>query len=235
MEWFENFLAKNNLSVSTQNIEQFENYYQFLVEKNQHVNLTAITDKEEVFEKHFFDSLSLSFAIDFTKIKSLIDIGSGAGFPSLPLLIMFPHLHVTIVDSLNKRIQFLNELTTILKLENVTLIHGRAEDVARDTKHRDQYDLASARAVARLPILNELCLPFVKPNGHFIAMKGNDYLSEIGEAKNSLKCLKSRFKDVYKFELPIEKATRAHILIQKLSETPKLYPRKAGLPNKQPL
>jgi 16S rRNA (guanine527-N7)-methyltransferase len=188
-----------------------------------------------VYEKHFYDSVSLSFFVQMTDAGSIADIGSGAGFPSIPLKICFPHLKVMIVDSLNKRIQFLNHLSSALGLTDVSCVHGRAEDVARTKDHRDQYDLVTARAVARLNVLNELCLPFAKKAGTFAAMKGADPADELQEAGMSLKKLKGEIRSVHELKLPIEQSERHIILIRKTANTPKEYPRKAGTPIKQPL
>jgi 16S rRNA (guanine527-N7)-methyltransferase len=232
---FEELLASRQLSLSDLQWSQFEQYYRVLIAWNEKMNLTAITEREQVFVKHFYDSISLSFFVPLESVSSLADIGSGAGFPSIPLKIMFPHLKVTIVDSLNKRISFLNELVTQVGLEEVSCIHGRAEDVARQAEYRDRYDLVTARAVARLNVLNEFCMPFVKPDGLFVAMKGANPNEEIAESKFSLRELKGVLEHTYEFELPVENSARHLICIRKKGTTPNKYPRKAGLPLKQPL
>lgn len=232
---FQQLMTGRGIPLSPRQLEQFETYYRELVEWNGKMNLTGITDKAAVYEKHFFDSVSLSFFVDIASVPSLADIGSGAGFPSLPLKICFPHLRVTIVDSLNKRIQFLRHLTGALGLSDVECIHGRAEDVARMAAHRDAYPLVTARAVARLQGLNELCLPFVQKGGMFAAMKGADTVEEVKEAAYSLRELKAEVERVESFRLPFEQSERAIVLIRKTAPTPKMYPRKAGLPLKQPL
>ncbi|WP_127587552.1 16S rRNA (guanine(527)-N(7))-methyltransferase RsmG [Paenibacillus koleovorans] len=232
---FEELLTAKQLDLSAEQWERFELYYRELVDWNERMNLTAITDREQVFVKHFYDSISLSFYVPLQSIASMADIGSGAGFPSIPLKIMFPHLKVTIVDSLNKRIGFLNALVTRLGLSDVSCLHGRAEDVARKSEHRDQYDLVTARAVARLSVLNEFCLPFVKTGGLFAAMKGSDLPDELKEAKISLRELKGEVEASHQFELPVEHSTRHIVCIRKKAATPAKYPRKAGTPLKQPL
>ncbi len=232
---FEELLAMKQLSLSELQWNQFQLYYEQLVAWNEKMNLTGITDREQVFVKHFYDSISLSFYVPMDSIVTLADIGSGAGFPSIPLKIMFPHLQVTIIDSLNKRILFLNEIVSVLGLEGVHCLHGRAEDVARLQGHRDRYDLVTARAVAKMNVLNEFCLPFVKQGGLFAAMKGADPAEELAEAKNSLYELKGALHDTYRFSLPIENSERHIICIRKKAATPSKYPRKAGLPLKQPL
>jgi 16S rRNA (guanine527-N7)-methyltransferase len=232
---FLTLLHNKGIQLSEVQIRQFELYYQELVEWNGKVNLTAITEKEGVYIKHFYDSLSLSFFVNISQISTLADIGSGAGFPSIPLKIVYPHLKVTIIDSLQKRITFLQHLVQALGLEGVTCIHGRAEDIARLKEHRDHYDLVTARAVARLSVLSEFCLPFVKPNGQFLAMKGSEVTDELQKAAYSFKELKGQLIEDNQFKLPNDHGIRHLIEIQKKSITPGKYPRKAGTPLKIPL
>lgn len=232
---FYELLLSKQMVVSDTQWNQFETYYRELVSWNEKMNLTGITEREQVYMKHFYDSLSLSFFVPMGSIFTIADIGSGAGFPSIPLKIMFPHLRVTIVDSLNKRIQFLEHVVNSLGLEQVRCIHGRAEDVARRAEFRDSFDLVTARAVARMNVLNEFCLPFVKHAGLFAAMKGSDPKEELKEATYSLKVLRGELQSVARFELPVEKAERHLILVRKVGSTPAKYPRKAGVPLKQPL
>lgn len=232
---FQQLMTERGFPLSQRQLEQFEMYFRLLVEWNEKMNLTGITDKEAVYEKHFFDSVSLAFFLDLPSITSLADIGSGAGFPSLPLKIVFPHLKVTIVDSLNKRIQFLLQVCNSLGLEGVQCIHGRAEDIARLPEHRDAYRLVTARAVARLNVLNEFCLPFVEKDGIFAAMKGSETVQEVEEAAYSLAELKAKVVQVQSFKLPYEQSERSIVIVRKLGQTPKAYPRKAGTPLKQPL
>lgn len=223
------------MALSPLQLQQFATYYELLVSWNEKMNLTGITEREAVYEKHFYDSVTLSFFMDMNKVKSLADIGSGAGFPSIPLKICFPHLKVTIVDSLNKRILFLQHVVEALGLEQVTCVHGRAEDIGRLPAHRDTYDVVTARAVARLSGLNELCLPFVRQGGVFASMKGADPAEEIAEAKRSLVELKAKMKQTHHLKLPFEQSDRHIIVMDKLGATPAKYPRKAGLPLKQPI
>jgi len=232
---FSNLLHEKQLQITDKQLNQFEIYYQELISWNEKMNLTGITEREQVYVKHFYDSLSISFFLPIGDMASVADIGSGAGFPSIPLKIMFPHLEITIIDSLNKRIQFLEHLVRMLGLDHVRCIHGRAEDVARKIEFRDSFDLVTARAVARLNVLNEFCLPFVKQFGMFVAMKGSEPNEELQEAAYSLKQLCGRLKSVIRFELPVEQADRHLILIDKVGKTPSKYPRKAGVPLKQPL
>ncbi|MCK9857546.1 16S rRNA (guanine(527)-N(7))-methyltransferase RsmG [Paenibacillus sp. ATY16] len=233
--WFEKLLGENGIALSPKQLEQFDSYHRLLVEWNEKMNLTGITERDAVFEKHFYDSISLSFFVDMKKISSIADIGSGAGFPSIPLKICFPHLKVVIVDSLNKRIQFLNHLVQELGLDNVNCVHGRAEDIARMPAYRDSFDLVTARAVARLNVLNEFCLPFTRKNGTFAAMKGSQSVEEVKEAAVSLRELKAKVHAEHAFKLPFEQSERYIVLINKTDATPKKYPRKAGTPLKQPL
>jgi 16S rRNA (guanine527-N7)-methyltransferase len=232
---FSDLLKEHGFELSDDQANLFDIYYRELVEWNEKINLTAITEKEQVYIKHFYDSLSLAFYVDLTPIRTLADIGSGAGFPSIPLKIMFPHLKVTIVDSLNKRIIFLNQLIEKLRLDDVNCVHGRAEDVSRMPVYRDQFDLVTARAVAKLSVLNEFCLPFVKKGGFFVAMKGSDVSGESEDAAFSLKELNSRIIDSNRMELPFEHSVRHLIRIVKDGPTPGKYPRKAGVPLKTPL
>ncbi|MFS0725123.1 16S rRNA (guanine(527)-N(7))-methyltransferase RsmG [Paenibacillus sp. 1P07SE] len=233
-ESFAALLAAQGLTVDDRQLEQFDRYFHLLVEWNERMNLTGITERDAVYEKHFYDSATLSVVTDMADVARIADIGSGAGFPSLPLKICFPHLKVTIVDSLNKRIQFLQHVASELGLEDVECVHGRAEDVARQKEHRDQYDLVTARAVARLAALNELCLPFARSGGVFAAMKGTDPREEVDEAQRSLRELKGKVRQIIPMKLPLEQSERHVILIDKLA-TPRTYPRKAGTPVKTPL
>ncbi|MBM7567946.1 16S rRNA (guanine(527)-N(7))-methyltransferase RsmG [Paenibacillus sacheonensis] len=233
--WFVQLLQERGTALSPLQLQQFQTYYELLVEWNEKMNLTGITEREAVYEKHFYDSATLSFFLNLDKVVSIADIGSGAGFPSIPLKICYPHLQVTIVDSLNKRIQFLQHVVEQLGLQDVSCVHGRAEDIARLPAHRDQYDLVTARAVARLSGLNELCLPFAKKGGVFASMKGADPAEEVREAKRSLSELKGKLSKVHHLKLPFEHSDRHIIVIDKLGETPAKYPRKAGMPLKQPM
>ncbi|MBV7392177.1 16S rRNA (guanine(527)-N(7))-methyltransferase RsmG [Enterococcus alishanensis] len=233
-EEFQRELAKLEIVLNQQQLDQFERYYQLLVEWNQKMNLTAITDKKEVYLKHFFDSITLSLSAQFEPTGSLCDVGSGAGFPSLPLKIVFPELNITIVDSLNKRITFLTTLVEELKLEKVALYHDRAETFGQNPQFRQQFDYVTARAVARLNILTELCLPLVKLDGYFFALKAAKSDEELAEAKPAIALLGGKLISADDVSLPNDD-TRHIITIQKKKTTPKKYPRKPGLPNKQPL
>lgn len=232
---FENSLKEKGISLSPDQLKQFETYFTMLVEWNEKVNLTAITEKEEVYLKHFYDSISPSFFIDFNQDISLCDVGAGAGFPSIPLKICFPGIKLSIVDSLNKRINFLTELTKELGLKDVHLYHDRAETFGKKADQREKYDFVTARAVARLSVLSELCLPLVKVGGKFVALKGSNAEEEIQAGKLAVHTLGGKVKDSYFLQLPQEDSNRHIIVIEKVKGTPKKYPRKPGTPNKQPL
>ncbi|WP_442956501.1 16S rRNA (guanine(527)-N(7))-methyltransferase RsmG [Paenibacillus sp. YIM B09110] len=235
LKWFTSRMEESGITLSPHQLEQFDTYFRLLVEWNEKMNLTGITERDAVYEKHFYDSASLSFFVNIDKVERIADIGSGAGFPSIPLKICFPHLKVTIVDSLNKRIQFLNFLVEQLGVSDVSCVHGRAEDIAKLPEHRDSYDLVTARAVARLNVLNEFCLPFVRKSGLFAAMKGSQSEEEVREASFSLRELKAKIKAQHQLQLPNEQSERHIVIIEKLDATPRKYPRKAGTPLKQPL
>jgi 16S rRNA (guanine527-N7)-methyltransferase len=234
-EQFQSMLAEKGIHLSPWQMEQYDLYYQTLIEWNEKMNLTAITEKEVVYLKHFFDSISASFYFDFTKDLKICDVGAGAGFPSIPIKIVFPNLHVTIVDSLNKRIHFLEHLAKELKLEKVRFIHDRAETFGKNPEHREKYDIVMARAVARMSVLSELCLPLVKVNGTFIAMKAQHANEELQAAKKAISVLGAQMDKVHSFMLPIEESERNLIIVKKVKSTPKQYPRKPGTPNKSPI
>ncbi|WP_019120837.1 16S rRNA (guanine(527)-N(7))-methyltransferase RsmG [Brevibacillus massiliensis] len=234
-EQFAERLSENGIVLTAEQLAQFDLYYRLLVEWNEKMNLTAITEENAVYTKHFYDSVSAAFSFPFAEINTVVDIGAGAGFPSIPLKICFPHLQVTIVDSLQKRISFLENLSRELGLTHVQPLHGRAEDFGQDKAFRESYDLATARAVARLNVLAEFCLPFVKVGGHFIAMKGPDISFELQEAKKAIKALGGKTKKVETLHLPDEAGERNIIVIDKIDPTPKTYPRKAGTPVKKPI
>jgi 16S rRNA (guanine527-N7)-methyltransferase len=235
VEAFRRQVEERGIKLNDVQMEQFDKYFQLLVEWNEKVNLTAITEKEEVYEKHFFDSLAASFFFDFSKVENLIDIGAGAGFPSLPIKILFPHLKITIIDSLRKRIIFLEHLMDSIGLSNVVCLHGRAEDFGMMAEYREQFDIATARAVARLNVLAEYCIPFVKVGGYFLALKGSDGPQEWKEAHKAIKALGANEFQIDTLHLPTDEAERTIIQIQKQSSTPKKYPRKAGTPAKKPI
>ncbi len=235
VEQFSARVREHGLELSGRQLEQFEIYYRELVDWNEKMNLTAITEREQVYLKHFYDSLTLAFHVKLDSVSTMADIGAGAGFPSIPLKIAFPHLKLTIVDSLNKRIHFLNHLTEQLQLQDVKAIHARAEEAGRDKELRDRFDLVTARAVARLSVLNELCLPLVRPGGIFAAMKSAQTSDELQEAKRSIVLLKGKLETIHTFTLPVEEAERNIVVLKKTDVTPAKYPRKPGTPGKEPL
>ncbi|MDR0123294.1 16S rRNA (guanine(527)-N(7))-methyltransferase RsmG [Bacillus pumilus] len=235
IEQFTAALEEKGMTLSSVQLEQFETYFRMLVEWNEKMNLTSITEKEEVYLKHFYDSISASFFIDFHKVTTICDIGAGAGFPSIPLKICFPHLHVTIVDSLQKRITFLNELAKGLNLQDTTFYHDRAETFGQRKEKRESYDLVTARAVARLSVLSELCLPLVKKEGLFVALKASAADEEMQAGKKAVTVLGGEVVEKHSFVLPLEESERNIIVIEKKKQTPKKYPRKPGTPNKSPI
>jgi 16S rRNA (guanine527-N7)-methyltransferase len=204
--------------------ELFGLYYRFLVQENAKMNLTAITEEEEVYIKHFYDSLKLRDALDFSLVNSLLDVGSGAGFPGIPLKILHPHLQLTIIEPTMKRVAFLGELIALMNLDQVKLINGRAEDVI--VHYREAFDVVTARAVASLPILLELCVPYVKVNGMFLAMKGSSYREEIQDSATALRLLEAEILDFTYYQLPEGMGERAIIKIRKNQKSKALYPRK---------
>lgn len=238
---FEENLRKelNLLSIELEEnqINQFYNYFELLVEWNKFMNLTAITEMDEVITKHFVDSLSLIKAVEEigTKHYRIIDVGTGAGFPGIPLKIAFPDLKITLMDSLNKRVNFLNEVINGLGLKKNRAIHGRAEDLGRDALHREQYDFCVSRAVANLSTLSEYCMPFVKVGGHFIPYKSGKIEEELAAAKHAIFLLGGSVEEVKTFLLPGTDAERSLVKIIKNNGISKKYPRKAGLPSKEPL
>lgn len=226
-----------NISLSEKQVEQFIIYYEMLVEKNKVMNLTAITEYEDVVVKHFVDSVLLNQIIDLNEVKSVIDVGTGAGFPGIPLKIVFPHLKITLLDSLNKRINFLKEVVDRLKLENVECIHGRAEDFGHNEDYRENFDLCVSRAVANLSTLSEYCVPFIKVNGMFISYKSANLDEELNNSENAIKILGCSISDNKSVILPgtSDNTVRKFIVIKKGNKLSKKYPRKAGLPSKEPL
>lgn len=232
---FESKLAELGIALTEEQKKQFVQFYELLVEWNKVMNLTGITDYEEVNEKHFVDSLSIVKAIDINKVETVIDIGTGAGFPGIPLKIAFPHLKIVLLDSLNKRINFLNHVIKELGLQNISTIHGRAEDFAKMPEYREQFDLCVSRAVSNLATLSEYCLPYVKIGGMFVPYKSGEIDEEVNESKTAIYLLGGKLDEVVKFQLPGTEIGRSFLKIEKKQTTSKKYPRKAGLPAKEPL
>lgn len=232
---FEAKLKELDITLSEEQKQQFIKFYELLVEWNKVMNLTGITEYEEVNEKHFVDSLSIVKAIDINSVKNVIDVGTGAGFPGIPLKIAFPHLNIVLLDSLNKRIQFLNTVIEELGLTNIHTIHGRAEDFAKKPEYREQFDLCVSRAVANLATLSEYCLPYVKVNGEFVPYKSGEIDEEVVQAKKAIHLLGGKTEEIIKFQLPGTEIGRSFVKIKKIQNTSKKYPRKAGLPVKEPL
>ena len=235
LEKFNSGLDKLKINLSEQQIQQFLEYYEMLVEKNKVMNLTAITEFEDVVEKHFLDSLSLIQQTNLRQELKVLDLGTGAGFPGIPLKIAFPDLNIVLMDSLNKRINFLNEVIEDLQLKNIVAVHGRAEEMARKTEYRENFDLCVSRAVANLASLSEYCLPFVTQGGSFISYKSGEIEAELAQSKKAIFLLGGKIENVKKFRLVETDAERSFVQIKKVKKTPKTYPRKAGTPSKNPI
>ncbi|AXX65379.1 16S rRNA (guanine(527)-N(7))-methyltransferase RsmG [Bombilactobacillus bombi] len=229
-------LAHQNINLSDQQMAQLQQYFQLLVETNKVMNLTNITEESAVYVKHFYDSLTpMFYDQQLTQAVSVADIGTGAGFPGIVLKIANPKLHLTLVDSLNKRLNFLQQVVDQLQLSKVQLVHARAEEFGQQAQYRQQYDYVVARAVANLPVLLELCLPVVKQGGYFIALKGAQAETEMAAAKSALFKLGGQIERVEKLELPQAAGERQLIWIQKIKSTPAKFPRKPGIPARNPL
>ena len=231
---FEDGLKSLDIELSDNQKQQFVQYYELLIEWNKVMNLTAITDLEDVIQKHFIDSLTIVKAI-CPKNKTIIDVGTGAGFPGIPIKIAFPETKIVLLDSLNKRINFLNEVIHRLNLKEIRTIHGRAEDYGKNPEYREQFDLCVSRAVANLSSLSEYCIPFVKQDGCFISYKSGKASDEMNSAQNAIKLLGGKIENVLEFNLPDSTVDRTLITIKKIVATPKKYPRTAGKPSREPL
>ena len=234
-EMLKNRMDRLQIETNENMLEQFDLFYHLLVEWNKVMNLTGITEYEEVVEKHFADSLSLARFLDLNKIHTVIDVGTGAGFPGIPLKIAFPHLKVVLLDSLNKRINFLNEVIAKLDLKEIHTIHGRAEEYARKPEYREQFDLCVSRAVANLSVLSEYCIPYIRIGGIFIPYKSGEIDEEVAVSRKAVDILGGQIDHVEKFQLPDTDIHRSFVFINKIKNTQKKYPRKAGTPAKEPL
>ena len=232
---FEEKLSLLGMSLTERQFTQFDQFYELLIEWNKVMNLTGITEYEEVNEKHFIDSLSIVKVVDINKINTVIDVGTGAGFPGIPMKIAFPHLKITLLDSLNKRIKFLNTVIEELGLKDIHTIHGRAEDYARQSEYREQYDLCVSRAVANLSTLSEYCIPYVRISGMFVPYKSGEIDEEVKAAQTAIKVLGGTQKEVVKFQLPGSDIGRSFVKIEKIKATGKKFPRKSGMPSKEPI
>lgn len=235
MNKFEKSLEKLNIHLNEKQIFQFMKYYEMLIETNKVMNLTAITEYDEVVDKHFIDSLSLIQAIDLNQPLKVIDVGTGAGFPGIPLKIAFPQLKIVLLDSLNKRINFLNRVIETLELTDVETIHGRAEDFGRNPQYREQFDLCVSRAVANLSTLSEYCVPFIQVGGHFIPYKSGKVQEELETSRRAVTLLGGHIADCLSYSLADTDMERTLVIIEKINPTKKAYPRKAGKPSKEPL
>lgn len=223
------------ISLSQEQICQFLDYYELLIKWNEVMNLTAITELDEVMRKHFVDSLALRRGLDVEEKERLIDVGTGAGFPGIPLKIVYPHLKVVLLDSLNKRVKFLDEVIEKLGLEGITAVHGRAEDLGRKAEYREQFDVCVSRAVANLASLSEYCIPFTKVGGYFIPYKSGNIEEELRDGEKAVQVLGGMVEKTEKFTLPGSDIERSLVMIHKIKETGKKYPRKAGTPAKEPI
>lgn len=235
MEQLKEKAAVFGIDLNDFQLNQFHHYYEMLVEKNKVMNLTAITERAEVIDKHFVDSLALvKTGVDLTDQK-ILDLGTGAGFPGVPLKIAFPNLRITLLDSLNKRVRFLNEVIDALDLKDINAIHGRAEDFAKQKEYREQFDYVVSRAVANLSVLSEYCVPYVREKGYFLPYKSGNIKEELDQSKKAIQVFGGLVEDIVSFEIPDTGLSRTILKIRKEKVTPKRFPRKAGLPAKEPI
>lgn len=227
--------SKIDISLNDKMSNQFYDFYNLLIDRNKVMNLTSITEPYDVIEKHFIDSLALTKFFDFSKVSSCIDVGTGAGFPGIPLKIIFPELNVMLLDSLNKRVDFLNSVIIKLGLDGISTIHSRAEDGARNKNLREKYDVCVSRAVANLSTLSEYCIPFIKVNGSFVSYKSGNASEEVKAAENAVTVLGGKIEKIDEFILPDSDYGRSFVIINKIKYTNSKYPRKAGMPKNSPL
>ena len=235
MERLQSKAEQLGIRLSEKQLEQFQCYYERLIEKNKVMNLTAITEYEEVVDKHFIDSILLGSVKGLSGKKRVIDVGTGAGFPGIPLKIVYPELEITLLDSLNKRVKFLDEVIEELGLTGIQAVHSRAEDLAQDAAHRQQYDICVSRAVANLATLSEYCIPFVKQGGYFISYKSTQIEEELKQAKKAVQVLGGTLEQIETVQIPGTTIERQFVMIRKTGTTPKKFPRKAGTASKTPI
>ena len=235
LDQFKKGLSDLNINLTEKQIEQFLTYYELLVEWNTVMNLTAITEYEEVITKHFLDSVASVKVCDYSKPMKILDLGTGAGFPGIPLKIAFPDQEIVLLDSLNKRVKFLNTVIETLGLTGIRAIHGRAEEYAKNKAYREKYDLCVSRAVSGLATLSEYCLPYVKVGGLFVSYKSGSVKEEAEAAEKAVKLLGGKIRDIQYFDLPGSEISRSLVIIEKIKNTPGKYPRKAGTPLREPL
>lgn len=235
LDYFFSLVKQLNIEPSQKMVDQFTKYYELLIDWNKRMNLTAITEEIDVIKKHFVDSLLIVKAMDLSKVNSILDVGTGAGFPGVPLKIVFPNVQLVLMDSVNKKIQFLEEVSNQLNLEYVTCLHGRAEDFAKSEIYRGQFDLVVSRAVSNLSTLSEYCIPFVKKQACFVAYKSADCDLELEDAKHAINKLGGNIENVIQLNIPDTDIIRTYVSIRKIKDTPNEYPRKAGIPAKKPL
>ncbi len=235
INYLENLLKKIEISYNRESLEKFEKYKNLLIEWNKKINITSIDDEEEIYLKHFIDSVIIKKYVIIKKEAKTIDIGTGGGFPGIPLKLIDNEMKITLLDSLNKRIKFLDEVVKELDLKDVECIHGRAEEFGQNINYREKYDYGFSRAVASLNVLLEYVLPFIKKDGLFIAFKGSNFNDEIQDSKNALKILGGEVIDLKEYNLPESDISRSLIVIKKIKNSPKKYPRRPGTPNKKPL
>ena len=232
-DFIKNEFLANNILLTDEQASKFKDYYEMLIETNKVMNLTAVTEFEDVVRKHFIDSIMISRVLDVEKIRSVVDIGTGAGFPGIPLKIVYPHISLALVDSLGKRVRFLQAVVDKLKLTDTVTVHSRSEDLAHNRKYREKFDLCTARAVAAMNVLSEYCLPYVKEGGYFSAYKSGNIADEIENAGKAIKVLGGKVENAEIFDFYNMK--RSIVLVKKIKKTSTKYPRKAGLPSKSPI
>jgi 16S rRNA (guanine527-N7)-methyltransferase len=235
IEYLENLLKKIDFEYNENVINEFEKYKDLIIEWNKKINITSIDREEEIYLKHFIDSVIIKKYVIIKEGSKTIDIGTGGGFPGIPLKILDKTMNITLLDSLNKRINFLDEVVKALNLKDVECIHGRAEELGQNQEYREKYDYGFSRAVASLNILLEYALPFIKKDGFFVVFKGSNFKEELENSTNALKKLGGEITEVKEYKLPEGDISRSLILIKKVGNTPKKYPRRPGTPNKKPL